>query len=163
MAATGTGAAAGAGIGAGLGLLSGPFAAALSPLLAATGAIVGGIAGLTTGIIGVAKSGSSTGREKEAMEKLAAAQSVNGDKSDLSKDDYKVYLKETVGITDPALINSLAENRKEAEKLAKEININSEATKALNKQIAASALSNNQAVQDSEYTDEIVATAGKMV
>lgn len=159
-AATAAGAGAGALIGTGIGTI---FPVIGNAVGAAVGAIAGGVIGLTTGLIGTAKSGSATSREQEAMEKLAASQATHGDMSGLTKEDYKIYLKETVGITDPKLIDSLAENRKEAEKLAREMNANSEATKALNKQIAATALSDNKAVQDSEYKDEIVATAGKMV
>ena len=81
----------------------------------------------------------------------------------MNDDEYANFLKTELKIDDDTLVESLTKNREEVEKLAKEMNANSEATKALNKQIAANALSNNKAVQQSKYQDEILATTGKLI
>ena len=167
LAATGAGAGSGALIGTGIGTI---FPGIGNAVGAAAGAIIGGAIGLTTGLIGASKSGSSSEREKEAMDKLAAeyasgkVDEKTGKTLDaMTDEEYANYLKTELQINDSALVKSLTENRDEAKKLCDEMNKNSEATKALNKQIAASALSDNNAVQNSDYTDEIVATTGKLI
>jgi hypothetical protein len=128
-ASTGVGAGAGALIGLGVGTIVPAIGNAIG---AGVGAAIGATAGLITGIVSSASVGSSSEREREAIEKIAEAQKTQGNKSGLSEDEYKEYVK-SLGITDTKLIDSLAKNRKEVENLAKEINLNTDATIALNK------------------------------
>ena len=159
-AATGAGAGAGALIGTGVGTLVPVIGNAIG---AAAGAIIGGVAGLTTGIVGAAKSGSASGKEQSAIEDLGKAFVDDSAKiKAMSNEEFKNFLRgEKMGIKDEALINSLAQNREQVEKLAQQIADNTNASYALNKQLVANTLSNNATVQNSKYKDEIIATTAK--
>ena len=157
-ASTLTGAGSGALIGAGVGSLGAGVMAAPGAII---GAIAGGITGLVTGITAASSAGSSTDTEEEAINALAAAYETNSvEISSKTDDEFKAYLK-TLGIEDEKLINSLAANRSETERLCKEINENKSAVKELNQTILSSALMNNEDVQNSDYKDEIIATASE--
>ena len=160
-ASTAAGAGSGALIGGGLGMIGGPFAA----ITAGLGAVVGSIAGLTTGIVAAAKTGSASGREQKAIDAIAEAYaSGEVDKQtgklleNMTDDEYKDYLQRELKIDDMTLVNSLTENRAAIKQLSDQMKANTDATKALNLQLTADALSDNESVQNSDYKDEITKT-----
>ena len=160
-AAAGAGAGSGALIGAGIGSIIPGIGTAIG---AAAGAIIGGVAGLVTGIVKTTQEGSSSKEEQAALEKLGEA--FRKDKSKIqamSDDEFKNYLQTELKIDDAGLIDSMVKNREEVEKLASQIAKNTDASYALNKQLVASALANNQTVQNSQFTEEIVSTTAQFM
>ena len=165
-AATGAGAGAGALIGAVIGSIVPVIGTAIG---ASAGAIIGGVAGLVTGIATSVSQGASSEEEQTALQELGEA--FRTDKSKIkamTDDEFKAYLEKSkeeggLGIEDSGLVDSLVANRKEVEKLASQIAKNTDASYALNKQLVASTLANNQTVQNSQYTEEIVATTAQFM
>jgi hypothetical protein len=91
-------------------------------------------AGLTTGIITASKTGSASGKEQTAIEKLGKAFETRGSEIKAMDDaTFKEFLKTDLEIKDDTLIKSLTENRDEVQKLAQQIAENSKASYELNK------------------------------
>ena len=153
-AATASGAAAGALIGTvvpGIGNAIG----------AGVGAIVGAIAGLTTGIVATLETGAADEQEADALEKLEKAyledNTILQKLADGSLTDAEW---DAIGIEDEALRASLQDNATEVSALVKEMAANTTAINAQNDLVAANALADNEAVQKSDYQDQIIDIAG---
>lgn len=152
LAAGAAGAASGALVGAGLGALG-------AGVGALPGAIAGAIAGLGVGIVGAIKAGSAANEEEAALNKLAEVYEEEGNAAFASEESFRALLEEQ-GITDSALVESLVANRESTLELVSKIAENSAQTQALNEQLAATALQNNETVQNSEHRDDIIEIAG---
>ena len=151
--------AAGAGLAAGgiAGLVTGSVTGPGALITAAIGASIGLISGIVTGIV----QETSTDTETEAIDLLA--QQAEKDESllarlkagEVSADELK-----TIGIEDEALIASLQKNGEEVAALVGEMQANTAAINAQNDLVASNSLANNEAVQNSEYRDQIIDIAG---
>lgn len=171
LGATATGAGGGALIGAGLGsLLGGGIVSWLTgPIGAAIGAVVGGIGGLVTGLVGISETGAAVTAEAQALEKLATAyqldSSILAKETDGKEGSLQDYLSKSVeegglGIDDEDLVNALSDDVEATRALLDEIARNTAAINAQNDQIAASALGDEEFIQQSEYGDAIIDRSG---
>lgn len=124
---------------------------------AAIGAVVGGVAGLVTGIV----QETSTKTEQEAFDALAEKAETDEDflarlkAGEVSEEEFK-----SIGIEDERLIASLQQNGEQVATLVGEMAANTAAINAQNDLVAANALGDNEAVQNSEYKDQIIDIAG---
>lgn len=147
----------------GAGLAAGGIAGAVggggvfSVPAAIIGAVVGGVAGLVTGIV----QETSTKTEQEAFDALAEKAETDEDflarlkAGEVSEEEFK-----SIGIEDERLIASLQQNGEQVAELVGEMAANTAAINAQNDLVAANALADNEAVQNSEYKDQIVDIAG---
>ena len=147
LAGLGTGLAAGALVGGGV--------------FSVPAALVGGLIGLVGGAITGLVAETSTDTENEAIDLLA--QQAEKDETflarlkagEVSSDELK-----TIGIEDEALITALQKNGEEVATLVGEMQANTAAINAQNDLVASNVLSDNEAVQNSEYKDQIIDIAG---
>lgn len=151
--------AAGAGLVAGgtAGLIAGSATGPVALITAAIGASIGLISGIVTGIV----QETSTETENDALEELEKA--YLEDNSILQKiADGSITDSEwdSIGIEDEALRASLQANSAEVSELIKEMAANTSAINAQNDLVAANALVGNEAVQKSDYKDQIIDIAG---
>lgn len=150
-ASTAAGAGGGALIGAGVGSLAAGVGAAPG---AAIGAIAGAITGLVSGIVAQASIGTAAEREQEAIDKVTALDAT----AFASKEEY-IKAIDSLDINDEGLKKSLKENYDAMKELAAEVRANEAATAALNKQMVAAAVQDNEVVQNGRHTEDVVAAA----
>ena len=148
---------------AGAGLAAGGIAGAVggggvfSIPAAIIGAVIGGVAGIITGIV----QETSTNTEQEAFDTLAKA--VESDETLLARIKAGEVSEEEfreLGIQDEGLIASLQANGEAVAELVGEMQANTAAINAQNDLVASQVLGDNEAVQKSEYRDQIIDIAG---
>ena len=150
LAAGAAGAAAGALIGSAIPIIG-----------TAIGAAVGGVIGLIGGAISDAVGGTAVDAETEALEKLEKAYAEdNTILQKLADGSLTDQEWDAIGIEDENLRASLQANSDEVSALVKEMAANTAAVSAQNDLVAANALADNEAVQKSNYQDQIIDIAG---
>ncbi len=121
------------------------------------GAIVGALGGAITGIV----TATSTEDETDALDALQKAYLEDETIMQRIKDGTMTEAEwDALQIEDEALRESLRMNADEVTALVQEMAANTAAINAQNDLVAANALSNNDAVKDSDYQDEIIDIAG---
>ena len=143
----------------GAGLAAGGIAGAIggAGVFSVPAAIIGGIAGLVTGIV----QETSTETEQEAFDALAKqAEKDETFLARLKAGEVSADELNSIGIEDEALITSLQQNGEQVSELVGEMAANTAAINAQNDLVASNVLSDNEAVQKSEYKDQIIDIAG---
>ena len=150
LAAGAAGAAAGALIGSAIPIIG-----------TALGAVVGGLVGVIGGAITTAVVGNETEAESDALEKLEKAYLEDDTILQKVKDGSMTDEEwKKIGIEDSSLIQSLEANGAEVAALVEEMAANTAAINTQNDLVASNVLSDNEAVQKSDYRDQIVDIAG---
>ena len=127
----------------------------------AIGAAVGGAIGLIGGFISDAVKGTAVEAETDALEKLEKAYAEdNTILQKLADGSLTDQEWDAIGIEDENLRASLQANSDEVSALVKEMAANTAAISAQNDLVAANALADNEAVQKSDYQDQIIDIAG---
>ena len=127
----------------------------------AIGAAVGGAIGLIGGAISDAVGGTAVEAETDALEKLEKAYAEdNTILQKLADGSLTDQEWDAIGIEDENLRASLQANSDEVSALVKEMAANTAAVSAQNDLVAANALADNEAVQKSDYQDQIIDIAG---
>ena len=129
-AATGSGIVAGALTGAGIGMVAGGGVFSLPAAIA--GLVIGGVAGLITGIVGTSAGGSAVSSEDKVLQDLADIYKSEGSAAFASKEALEKLLREKLGIKDEALISSLVNNKDATLDLIQEMAANTAALQAYN-------------------------------
>ena len=149
----------GIGAGAAAGAIGGAVSGAgvFSWLTGIIGLAVGATAGA---VVGIAQA-TSTKDENESLEKLEKAYLEDATIMQRIKDGSMTETEwESIGIEDEALRESLQKNADSVTDLIQEMAANTAAINAQNDLVAANALADNKAVQNSEYQDKIIDIAG---
>ena len=127
----------------------------------AIGAAVGGAIGLIGGAISDAVVGTAVEAETDGLEKLEKAYAEdNTILQKLADGSLTDQEWDAIGIEDENLRASLQANSDEVSALVKEMAANTAAVSAQNDLVAANALADNEAVQKSDYQDQIIDIAG---
>ena len=151
------------GAGIGTGLVTGAAAGAISGagVFSVPAAIIGGIVGAIGGAVAGIVANTSTDDENQALDALSKAYLEDETIMQKIKDGSLTAAEwDELGIKDEALRESLKMNADEVADLVQEMAANTAAVNAQNDLVAANALSDNKAVQDSEFQDQIIDIAG---